>query len=325
MAELWSDIGRPASAPEAPLSWPVARYRLVSLVKTALSLPDYAGSMLRGVFGHSLRQLACLTRQDICDPCPLLTTCPYTLIFEAPAPAEHQLQNFSAVPNAYVIEPPPWGRRLYEPGAALVFEMVLFGQALEKLPLVILAWQRALARGLGDGTAELTDMLLLNPQGEESVFDQALNRVRPHEQRLRLPPLQGTADFGLNFITPLRLQENGRVLPPERVTAKVLLMALARRVSLLLEFHAGIRPDYDFPRLRRMAEEVGAVNNLKWRHWERWSNRQNKKMTLNGLVGEVRFSGVPLEFQDHLRLGQWAHIGKNATFGLGRYLLEGFS
>jgi hypothetical protein len=323
MAETDIGASRPASAQEAP-SWPVARYRLVFKVQSSMVLPDYAGSMLRGVFGRSLRQLACMTKQRSCNACPLLTVCPYTLIFETPAPAEHQLQNFSAVPNAYVIEPPPWGRRSYQPAENLVFEMVLFGQALEKLPLVILAWQRALARGLGGGTAELTEIGFLAPQGEEKIFDPSFNRVRPHEQWLRLPPRHRGADFILNFITPLRLQENGRILTPEKVTARALLMALTRRVSLLLEFHAGLKPNYDFPRLNQMAEAVSAINNLNWRHWERWSNRQKQKMTMNGLVGEVRLSGIPVEFQELLWLGQWAHIGKNATFGLGRYILEDF-
>jgi len=321
MAESGLDTGRPVTVTEAP-SWPVARYRLVFKVQTPLNLPDYAGSMLRGVFGQALRRLACMTKRRGCGLCPLLTVCPYPLIFETPAPAEHQLQNFSAVPNAYVIEPPPWGRRQYLPEEDLVFEMVLFGHALEKLPLIILAWQRALARGVGGGTAGLAEIVLLTPQSEVGIFDASSDRVRPHEQRLRLPPFQGGTDFGLNFITPLRLQENGRILPPEQVTARVLLMALVRRLCLILEFHAGIKPDYDFSRLSRLAEGVDAVNNLKWRYWERWSNRQKKKMTLNGLAGEIRLSGVPLEFYDLLRLGQWGHVGKNTTFGLGRYSLD---
>jgi hypothetical protein len=308
----------------------MARYRLVFEVQTALELPDYAGSMLRGVFGQSLRQFGCLTGRfgrNACGPCPRMTACPYALIFETPPPAEHQLQKFSAVPNAYVIEPPPWGRRLYQPKEPLVFDLVLFGQALMRLPLVIWAWRRALANGLGRGTAELMETVLLNPQGEVKVFDASPGQEWPyeHEQCLRLPPLQDAADFSLNFITPLRLQENGWVLPPELVTARVLLMALVRRVSLLLEFHAGLKPDYDFPLLKRLAEGVGAVNSLKWRRWERWSNRQHQKMSFDGLVGEVRLSGVPVEFRDFLRLGQWVHIGKNATFGLGKYLLEGLA
>ena len=138
----------------APL--PIARYRFRARVLDPLALPQYAGSLLRGQFGAALRHLACMTRQSTCTGCPLLATCPYTRIFEAPAPEQHQLQRFSAIPNAYVVEPPapalhqaqPENDRCLQPGQELVFHMVLTGQALEQLPLVIVAWQRALAQGL---------------------------------------------------------------------------------------------------------------------------------------------------------------------------------
>jgi hypothetical protein len=262
-----------------------------------------------------------MTREPVCPECPLRATCPYTLIFETPPPPDHALQRFSAVPNPYVMEPPSWGRRVYQPGEELIFEMTLFGQALEQLALIVFAWQRAFARSVGGGTAALREVILAAPWGEESVFDAIANRVLAHGQRLSLPPLTGE-DFCLTFVTPLRLQENGRALPPAGLTARALLMALARRLSLLAEFHAGFTPGYDFQGMGRAAEGVGISCDLDWRHWERWSNRQQRKMTLNGLVGQVLLSGVPAVFHELLQIGQWTHLGKNATFGLGRYILE---
>lgn len=65
---------------------PIARYRFTAIVQQPLQLPDYAGSLLRGQFGSVLRGLACTTRAPTCLGCPLLLTCPYSRIFEAPAP-----------------------------------------------------------------------------------------------------------------------------------------------------------------------------------------------------------------------------------------------
>ena len=70
---------------------PLARYRFHWRVSAPIHLPAYAGSMLRGAFGHALRRLACMTRQADCGACPLLRTCPYPGIF-APPPVEHSLQ-----------------------------------------------------------------------------------------------------------------------------------------------------------------------------------------------------------------------------------------
>jgi len=137
-------------------SFPLARYRLECEVRTPLRLPDYAGSTLRGAFGGALRAASCMTKQKLCDGCPLLATCPYAAIFETRPPAGGTtLQDFSQVPRPYVIEPPNWGARDYAPGEALAFHLVLAGRALEQLPLLL--WAFALARGVGkgEGTAEL--------------------------------------------------------------------------------------------------------------------------------------------------------------------------
>ncbi|MDR2503672.1 MAG: CRISPR system precrRNA processing endoribonuclease RAMP protein Cas6 [Deltaproteobacteria bacterium] len=301
--------------------WPIARYRFIFEAQSAIHLPEYAGSMLRGAFGHALRRIACMTRELRCPGCPLYASCPYSLIFEPPPPLAHALQRFSAVPAPYVVEPPVWGEYAYPPGTNLIFSVTLFGQALEKLALIVFAWQRAFEHGIGGGAAKLKDVRFIAPQGEMSVFDAKANRISAHEQLLKLPPLAGE-NFCLTFTSPLRLQENGRALPPEGITARALLLALARRVSLLAEFHAGFTPGYDFREMNKLAAAIALSCDLRWRHWERWSNRQKQKMTLNGLTGVVRLYDVPTLFHETLQVGQWTHVGKNAAFGLGRYILE---
>lgn len=308
-------------AEERRTVWPLARYRFVFEAQSAIHLPEYAGSMLRGAFGHALRRIACMTREPQCPACPLYASCPYTLIFEPPPPPVHALQRFSAVPVPYVIEPPEWGARVYPPGKDLIFSMTLFGQALEKLALILFAWQRAFEHGIGRGTARLMDVRLITPQGETSVFDARAKRIMAHEQRLYLPP-SAYENFCLTFISPLRLQENGQILPPTGISARALLLALARRVSLLAEFHAGFTPGYDFVEMNRLAAAVAFSCDLRWRYWERWSNRQKQKMTFNGLTGAVCIYDVPALFHEALQVGQWTHVGKNAAFGLGHYTLE---
>ena len=129
---------------------PIARYRLTARVQQPLSLPDYAGSLLRGQFGAALRNVACMTRQPTCPGCPLTQTCPYTRIFEAPPPprGSHALQDFSQIPNPYIIEPPTPGARGLPAHDDFPFHLVLVGHANEQLALVIFALQRALRQGL---------------------------------------------------------------------------------------------------------------------------------------------------------------------------------
>jgi len=45
-------------------------------------------------------------------------------------------------------------------------------------------------------------------------------------------------------------------------------------------------------------------------------------MALGDVVGEWSLCGELGPFLPFLHLGQWLHVGKNATFGLGRYALS---
>ena len=308
-------------------AFPVARYRFEWQAVTPVRLPDYAGSMLRGAFGHALRQLACMTRQKECTGCPLLATCPYPAIFQPPPPAVHALQKFSAIPVPYVIEPPEYGARLLAPGETFSFGLVLIGRALGELPLIILAWRRALAPGVGagEGTAELVRVVHCGEAGEEEIHRPETGAVATHEQSIT----RRTAGDGasgrttLRILTPLRLQQNGRALPPEKLDARTLLMALVRRANLLAEFHGNGPLVENFSDLLAASAEIRGDKRLVWRDWTRYSSRQQQKMALGGVVGEWTLEGPLAPFFPYLDLGQWLHVGKEAAFGLGRYRLAG--
>lgn len=307
-------------------TFPLARYRFDFTVETPLHLPEYAGSALRGAFGNALRRVTCMTRERECKPCPLYRTCPYPQIFETPPPENHSLQKFSQVPNPYVIEPPVWGEKTYVPGEALGFHFVLAGRALAQLPFIVLAWQRAFLHGIGrgDGTARLAAVTRVLPEGEETVFTAQEGSLRPHETLLSLSPgpspaYGGGEDVTLRFTTPLRLQHNGKPIGPGELKPRDLLMALVRRSALMAEFHTAQPFDLDFAQLAQQAECIEGEKRLHWRDWTRWSNRQQQKMALGGVLGEWALHGDLAPFLPFIELGQWLHVGKNATFGLGGY------
>lgn len=310
----------------APVAFPVARYRFEFQVRQAIRLPDYAGSMLRGAFGHALRQLACMTRQKECAGCPLIGSCPYPAIFAPPPPATHSLQKFSQIPAPYVIEPPAWGSRVLDAGDTLTFHHVLIGGALQELPLVILAWRRALARGLGagDGTADLVRVVHCGEAGDEEIHRPEVGTIAAHVQVISLVAQADdllTTAVTLRFETPLRLQQNGHALPPDKLQARTLLMALARRASLLAEFHSEGPLVEDFAALSAACGRIHEEKSLTWLDWTRFSSRQQQKMSLGGVVGTWRFEGRLAPFAQLLQLGEWLHVGKEAAFGLGQYRL----
>ena len=302
---------------------PLARLHLTVRAEGPLQLPPYAGSMLRGAFGHALLALSPLPHTDG-KPCALHASCPYCQLFAAPPLPGHSLQKFSHMPQPYVIEPPAWGERTLEVGETLDFCVVLCGRGLRELPLVTLALRQALQAGVGpgDGRAELLAVCLETPEGEQLVHDPADGQFAAHSPVVPAPVLAAAEGVTLRFITPLRLQENGRALPPERLTPRALLMAVVRRAALMADVHGGCAPAWDFQQLGRLAMEVRDTRQLHWQDWTRRSARQKCTMTLGGVCGEWTLQGELGPFLPALHLGQWLHVGKETVFGMGQYRLE---
>ena len=98
------------------------------------------------------------------------------------------------------------------------------------------------------------------------------------------------------------------------------MRALLRRASDLARFHCGAELDLNYRQWIERAAGVSTVETtLRWHDWERYSQRQDRRMKLGGLVGEVEFAGEWQPFMPLLRLGADLHVGKGTGFGLGRY------
>ena len=302
----------------------IARLHLTVRADGPLQLPPYAGSMLRGAFGHALLALSPLPHTDG-KPCALHASCPYCQLFAAPPLPAHSLQKFSHMPQPYVIEPPTGGAQQLQAGQSFGFGLVLIGKALGLLPTVLQAWQRALRTGLGPQHTPCTLVDIYDENGTQRLSDK---REQLSNLSTTLPPAPALGTQAtLHFCTPLRLQVQGKPVRAGQLTARDLLIALARRHQLLCDVHLGAAaPQYDF---KTLVEQVQAValqaQDLHWFDWGRYSQRQKQEMQLGGLLGAVTLHGDLAPFAELLHFGQWLHVGKNASFGLGGYRLQGLS
>ena len=303
---------------------PIARLHLTVRAEGPLQLPPYAGSMLRGAFGHALLALSPLPHTDG-KPCALHASCPYCQLFAAPPLPAHSLQKFSHMPQPYVIEPPTGGAQQLQAGQSFGFGLVLIGKALGLLPTVLQAWQRALRTGLGPQHTPCTLVDIYDENGTQRLSNK---REQLSNLSTTLPPAPALGTQAtLHFCTPLRLQVQGKPVRAGQLTARDLLIALARRHQLLCDVHLGAAaPQYDF---KTLVEQVQAValqaQDLHWFDWGRYSQRQKQEMQLGGLLGAVTLHGDLAPFAELLHFGQGLHVGKNASFGLGGYRLQGLS
>ena len=241
-------------------------------------------------------------------------------LFETPAPEEHSLQKFSQVPNPFIIEAPICQVRFYQPGDCLSFSVVLIGHAIRQLPLVIFALKKGFEYNIAHGTAMLQKVDHINTKGKAICIYHAEDRsIVEHETFITCPSFSHVDEINLRFETHLRLQKNGVVLGAKEINPHAFLNALVRRIALLSEFHMKKPLSLDFSKLSALAETVQWEKDFQWRDWQRYSSRQKRTMHLGGLLGQCRFKKLPSEFLPFLYLGQWFHMGKNATFGLGKF------
>jgi hypothetical protein len=313
----------------------LSRYQVTLEARDELILPDYWGSTLRGGFGHVFRRIACPARRD--EPCPIPHQCPYHLIFEtSPPPDSPALRTLDEIPRPFVIAPPPPGAASgafngrHPPGAELSFDLTLVGRAIHFFPYFVVTFRELGVDGLGRGRGrfqlERIDAIdPLNGHGQPAFLadDQLVRSVHTQVSlascRERAPELSGR--LTLRFLTPTRIKHAGQYV--ERPEFHAVFRALLRRLSSLALFHCDVRLDIDYRGLIAQAESIRLVEDRTRNiSFERYSARQRQRMDLGGLVGEAVYEGDLTTFMPYLLFGQWTHVGKNATFGLGRYHLS---
>lgn len=312
------------------LNLKAARFIFTMTVQEPMILPPYKGSTFRGGFGNAFRRIACSRRRQDCDGCLLTAACPYWLLFEPGPPAGTEiLKKFEEIPRPFVIEPDETEKTEFQPGEVLSLHLVLIGKALDYLPYFILVFKELGEIGIGKGRAgyrldRVTSIPLQEEKETITVYDG--KKVYPHYHVVTPDGIRETLPgktcdiLKIDFKTMTRLKAGGVFV--EKPEFSVLVRVLFRRLSLLQYFYCGERMSIDFNAAIERAQNVSLrANTTSWVDWERYSSRQNTRMKLGGLVGRAEYEGPWHEFSELLRWGELVHVGKGATFGLGRYEL----
>ncbi len=334
-------------------NFPVTRVSVRLTAATAIPLPHFPGSVFRGGFGMALRRACCTMNRQDCKDCMLRTSCVYASVFETRG---EQLSGdsyqLSDAPRPFLIEPP---FPVYEPlraGDSFECGLVLMGTAVEQLPYFVYAFSKLGQAGIGPdrGKFRIAEVTAETEQGEIQIFDGAKDcfvnpvPVRQMEDFFAPDPRQDSvkqplipSQYGnenltalplkrgleqdsvtLTFLTPTRIKDQDRLTKFLRF--ELLMRNLLRRISILTDLCTGNRFQADFKELIRKAGEIQTVEpHLHWYDWKRYSARQHDSMKLGGFLGTVTYHGDLSPFMPFLRIGEYLHIGKACTFGLGKY------
>lgn len=300
-----------------------------------LHLPPYKGSTLRGGLGNALKQLLCVFENTQCKTCLLKEQCLYALAFEGIGVEDHPfLRKMPRAPQPFVIRPGLEAKQVYHSGETFEFELLLFGKIIDYLGFFIQGLAHFGNRGIGKGRGRffIRKIVSRSPGPKKRlIFNPLVSDTFQEPLTFNLDDILNTSEISqdsecfLNFLTPLRIVEKGEYVIPATFSFQILWRSLLRRAVNLSALYAEQNcAGLDYSSLGHLADniQVKEYDQLYWYDWNRYSNRQNKKMKLGGLKGEVLIKGELEPCLSLMALGRYIHAGKNTSFGLGQYSFQ---
>ena len=292
------------------INFPISRFTVKFQALEKINLPRYAGSTLRGAFGHALKNISCLTATQnkgtcCCQPAQI---CLYRRLFD-PDRQQLQLQSrLQDIPPPFVIEAHSLPEQIEKSQQAHFF-MSLVGELAHSQQMIIqLAWQRALAVGLGGKSpvGGIQSQLLLFEKCDQPLLD-LLPKNKVHIQ----------------LISHARIQHHGYFLNVDNFDPILFCRSVVRRYITLIEAYGSASLSAEMiAQLYTDIQKVHGKADLEWVEWSRWSSRQKQKMNMDGLLGTIELENISDVLFQYLYWGQWLHVGKGSAFGLGQYLLR---
>jgi len=303
------------------------RFRFIIKFTDQAYLPPYKGSTLRGAFGTALKQIVCALKRQECHHCVLGSRCVYTMFFENKRASHNKSEKGPSLPHPFMIEPPLESKTCFGPEEELSFHLILFGPALKYLPYCIYAFHQMGQIGVGkriNGKRAgfvLKEVSFYQSSSVASIYSQEDQILKGGDffQNLTLDdkPCSDLNYLTIYLKTPLRVKYGNQLR--DELPFHILIRAALRRISTLFTHYGDGEPDLDYKGLVERAKAVKVIDSdLRWLDWHRYSNRQETKMSLGGIVGWVRYEGNLGEFWPFLHLGEKLHLGKQTTFGLGQ-------
>lgn len=300
--------------------------------ETELFLPEYKGSTLRGGFGHAFRRIACVCRSKECAHCILKQKCIYSCIFETPVPEDTEMmRKYNTAPHPFVIEPPIEEQKIYNYNEEFNFSLILIGKVIDYLPYFIYTFEELGKIGIGKskGKYRLLEVAEYNlgQNGKDHkniIYNSNSKKLSMFNNSVNWADIMDSpapSRLCLSFLTPTRIKYNNMLtIDPE---FHVFFRNILRRISLLSYFHCSQKlNDSEFKHLIEKAKNIKTVRTrLYWNDWERYSNRQNRLMKMGGFVGEITYEGDLEPFWPYIKLGEYIHVGKGSSFGLGKYII----
>ncbi len=283
-------------------------------------LPIYKASALRGGIGEMLLRANCIRNRD-CKNCDFESECMvqrtmYSKFENKPAFIT------SGDSAGYVIECEDYHEE-YEAGSTMQFNLILFGKTIVYFNSYLQAIAALGQNGIGKYKTRFWISRITNTIGEDilsgSDINMAFYKVQTIDDYVEYRKAMLMKNGMRNRVevkTPLTIKYQGDFI--KEFDMHAIVRAVQRRILILdcfenIEGDELYRKEYQIPDIIKQRIVPRSVR--------RFSNRQEQGMWLHGIEGILHTSEIQEELLELLLAGEILHIGKNTSFGFGRYRL----
>ncbi|HET6420281.1 MAG TPA: CRISPR system precrRNA processing endoribonuclease RAMP protein Cas6 [Geobacteraceae bacterium] len=299
--------------------------KLIFTLALADDITDrYALFRTRNDFMSAFRKIACL-RNNECGNCPQRNVCSYQLTFsqtvsdDGSAAKRHQKPPLPFVFDFPVLPAAP------NRGKEIEIGLVLAGTAINHVQDYIAATLL-----MFDPSPTDSKVAGIVTMAESATVTGCRNRIMEKSgavaldgiSTISLRDIAETQDLNpgrirLTITTPMRLLHDGN--PVGQLTFPLFIRPLLRRISSLAYYYYGGGLEVDYKWLSSLSESI--VTAEYGFHADAWLE-ENRGERFHGLAGTGVFEGAISDFHFFLLLGEYFHVGKGASFGLGRYRID---
>ncbi|MDO5133445.1 MAG: CRISPR system precrRNA processing endoribonuclease RAMP protein Cas6 [Eubacteriales bacterium] len=287
-------------------------------------LPQQKASALRGGMGRMLLMTNCI-RDENCSSCDFEEDC---LVRRMMYPKMQIRPQFMTGQDSegYVLECE--NREVeFREGDELEFNLLLFGRTIVYFNQFLQAFYYLGMQGLGAQHIPFRVKYVTNTKRQKIVEGTNVYKeyyqVRTVEEYVRYRlGARDIPDYDtLVFHSPLSLKYRGEV--QEAFSPEAILAAAERRIYILNCYEGRLEgEDFERPGLEahipRLVEQRVFKEKVK-----RFSGTHNASVSFYGIRGSCRITGLDETARILLIAGELIHIGKNTSFGFGRYTLTG--
>lgn len=292
----------------------------VALLEDA-KLPVDKVSALRGGMGEMLLRANCVRDRD-CTNCDFVAEC----VVRRTMYSKYEINPRFVTTNdsiGYILECEDYNQE-FNVGDSLQFNLILFGKTIVYFNQYMQAFFALGNEGIGKEHARYQIISVTNTQKRSILVNGAVYMHEYQVQTLneyvnyRISHFQWVDSRNrLVFHTPATLKYQGEFL--ETYNMEAIWNAVLRRIYMLECFEGMEHTIYDIRELKDFVLPDIALQETRHVNVRRYSSTQDRKMILSGIKGYVQLDLIPEQILPLLLAGELIHIGKNTSFGFGRY------